>query len=465
MFGHRRSRVRGDVLQRSRAAGPGDDHGRIVHGAVLFQFGHHRSHRGILLAHRDVEALDARIALIQDRVDGNRRLAGLAVADDQFPLPAADRGDRVYCFHPCLQRLAHRLPLGHARRQQFDRALHRAVDGAFLIQGPAKRVQHSSDHGVAGRDREQASERFDLVAFLDVQVIAQDDDSDAALFQIEGQAVHAIGELDHLVGHHVRQAVDAGDPVADLDHRADLADIDLALELFDLLLQDRCDFCRIEFHRCPLNRFKPPQHFAERLRDPLLGRPAPLLQTTAQTAVVHRVPDPNDQSAEQLWIELQGEVDAAAQHRFQPVGDLQLNRFGQFLRRRDQHVDATAPLVVQGHGGGKHGAQTIASPMPDDHFQEVQKRLRDLSCQRPIQQVLFDFGGDPRRSQQWLEAGNGVQQVGLERLELVQHLFDDTRFFGSTDQGFGVDLAQMLLCRIEYRPVPRGFRHRLIPDL
>ena len=48
----------------------------------------------------------------------------------------------------------------------------------------------------------------------------------------------AVGELDHLAGHDAGQAVDAGDAVADLEHPADLADVDLGPVTADLFLDD-----------------------------------------------------------------------------------------------------------------------------------------------------------------------------------------------------------------------------------
>ena len=48
--------------------------------------------RRFLLGDRHVDADDARPLLIEDRVDGDGGLAGLAVADDQLALAAADRG-------------------------------------------------------------------------------------------------------------------------------------------------------------------------------------------------------------------------------------------------------------------------------------------------------------------------------------------------------------------------------------
>ncbi len=69
----------------------------------------------------------------------------------------------------------------------------------------------------------------DLVAFGDLQVVAEDDHADRVLFEVEGQADDAVGELDHFAGHDAGQAVDAGDAVADLEHAADFADVDLRL--------------------------------------------------------------------------------------------------------------------------------------------------------------------------------------------------------------------------------------------
>ena len=60
----------------------------------------------LLLADRDVDALNAGGLLVDDRVDRHRGLAGLAVADDQLALAAADRDHRVDRLVAGLHRLA-----------------------------------------------------------------------------------------------------------------------------------------------------------------------------------------------------------------------------------------------------------------------------------------------------------------------------------------------------------------------
>ena len=227
VLGHRRAGVGGDVLQRGGAGGAGDDHGRVVHRAVSSSDLDHAGDGRFLLADGDVEALHAGVLLVDDRVDGDGRLAGLAVADDQLALAAADRRHGVDGLDAGLQRLAHRLPLGDAGGDEFDRPALGGGDRALAVERIAERIEHAAEHGIADRHATAACPCSDLVPFVDLEVVAENDDADGVLFEVERQADDAAGELDHLAGHDARQAVDAGDAVADFQHRADFADVDL----------------------------------------------------------------------------------------------------------------------------------------------------------------------------------------------------------------------------------------------
>ena len=139
--------------------------------------------------------------------------------------------------------------LGDARRDDFDRAALLGDDRAFAVERVAERIDHAAEQLVADGHAQQAARASDFVAFGDRQVVAEDDDADGVFFEVERQADRAVGELDHLLGHDAREAVDAGDAVADFEHAADFADVDLRRELLDFLLNDRGDFVAIEFHR------------------------------------------------------------------------------------------------------------------------------------------------------------------------------------------------------------------------
>src|SRR3982750_1289942 len=60
------------------------------------------------------------LPLVDDRIDRDGGLAGLAVADDQLALPAADRHHRVDGLESGLHRLRHRLASDHAGRDLLD---------------------------------------------------------------------------------------------------------------------------------------------------------------------------------------------------------------------------------------------------------------------------------------------------------------------------------------------------------
>ena len=59
------------------------------------EIGRHHNALDDALADRDVDRDDARVLVVDDRVDRDRRLAGLTVADDQLALATADRHQRV----------------------------------------------------------------------------------------------------------------------------------------------------------------------------------------------------------------------------------------------------------------------------------------------------------------------------------------------------------------------------------
>src|SRR5690606_7806450 len=95
VLAHGAAGVGGDVLHRGRLGRRGGDHRGVGHRAVFLELAHDVGDGRVLLADGDVDALNAAVLLVDDRVDGDGGLAGLAVADDQLTLAAADRDHRV----------------------------------------------------------------------------------------------------------------------------------------------------------------------------------------------------------------------------------------------------------------------------------------------------------------------------------------------------------------------------------
>ncbi len=194
----------------------------------VFQRPAHRGDRRALLADRDVDAAHLELgvarfpvgALVDDRVDPDRGLPGLPVADDQLPLAPADGGHRVDGLDAGLQRLLHRLALHHRGRLRLQQAQLVALDGPLAVQRLAQRPDHAAQEGVADRHGQDLAGPLDLLALLDLVELAEDDHADLAHVQVERQAPDAVLEHEQLAGHGRGQALDPRDAIAALDDGA-----------------------------------------------------------------------------------------------------------------------------------------------------------------------------------------------------------------------------------------------------
>ena len=61
--------------------------------------------------------------------------------------------------------------------------------GPLLVDRLAQRIDHPADQGLADRHAQQLAGRRDRVAFLDLRVVAQDDDADGRFFEVQRDAL------------------------------------------------------------------------------------------------------------------------------------------------------------------------------------------------------------------------------------------------------------------------------------
>src|SRR5258707_9698294 len=137
---------------------------------MLLELAHHVGDRALLLSDRDVDAFNARALLIDDGVDGHRRLAGLAVADDELTLTAPDRHHGVDGFEAGLDRLRYALAENDARRHALERRLQLGIHRALAVDGLPKCIDHASQNLRANRYFEDAPRGLDPGAFGNVFV-------------------------------------------------------------------------------------------------------------------------------------------------------------------------------------------------------------------------------------------------------------------------------------------------------
>ena len=218
------------------------------HRAVLLERLGDLGDRRLLLADDDVDADDALALLVDDRVEGDGGLAGLAVADDQLALAAADRDHGVDRLQARLHGLLDALAVDDAGRDALDRVELGRLDRALVVDRAAERVHDAADERRADGHLDDAPRAPDLLAFLDHLRLAEQHDADLVLLEVEGEAEDVVAEVHELARHDLVEAVDARDAVADREHRADLGHVDRLLVAGQLLFQDRGDLVCLDFH-------------------------------------------------------------------------------------------------------------------------------------------------------------------------------------------------------------------------
>ena len=247
-LGHRHPGIGGDELEGRRiGSGGGNDDG-VIHGAEVLELVDNLSHRRTLLPDSDINADDVLPLLVNDGVESNGSLAGLAVADDQFTLATADRHHGVDRLETGLHRLMDRFTGNDAGGFDFDLTVGVGLDLAETVDGVTDAVDNATDEGFADRNLNDTLGALDGVAFFNVVRFAEDRRTDVVFFEVENHPHGVAGEFEQLAGHGLVEAIDTGDTVTDRDDRTGFADFNFAPEIFDLLLDNCADFFGSDFH-------------------------------------------------------------------------------------------------------------------------------------------------------------------------------------------------------------------------
>ena len=246
---HRAAGVRRHELDRRGLVGRRRDDDRLLERVVLAQRLGDLHHGGHALPDRDVDADQVLVLVVDDRVERDRRLAGLAVADDQLALAAADRDHRVDRLDAGLHRLLDRLALDDAGSLELSRARLVGLHVALAVERVAERVDDPAEQFVADGDLEQATGALDRVALLDLVPLAEEDGADVVGLEVQRQAGHVVRQLEHLERHAVVEAVHARDAVADREDGPDLRQVRPAVfHALDPLLEDAGDLVWLDLH-------------------------------------------------------------------------------------------------------------------------------------------------------------------------------------------------------------------------
>ena len=215
---------------------------------MLFELTHHVGNRRGLLADSHVNADKVLALLVDDRIDSDSRLTGLAVTNDQFTLAAADRDHGVNGLQTRLNRLAHGLTIDHAGSNLFNHVEFFGGNRALAVNRLAERVHHTADQSRTDGNGKDATGGLNRIAFGNVFVVAENNGTDGITFKVEREAIGIAGEFQHFALHHVVKTVHAANTVGHRNHGALGTEISRNPEAFDSLLQQFADFTRIKLH-------------------------------------------------------------------------------------------------------------------------------------------------------------------------------------------------------------------------
>ena len=213
VLAHRRAGERRDVLHGGGIRRRGAHHRRILHCPVFLQFRHDLGHSSLLLPNGHIDAGDVLAALVQNRIDGDGGLAGLAVADDQLPLAAANGGKRVNGLNAGMQRHGDGLAVRDCRSVALDRPPLFGPDMALAVDGIAKRIHHAAEQRIPHRYAHHHAEAVYAAQAFDVFIPAENDAADAVGFDVKHHSLLAAGKLHNLAEHDVGNAIEPADAV------------------------------------------------------------------------------------------------------------------------------------------------------------------------------------------------------------------------------------------------------------
>ena len=222
VFAHGAARVGRNILQRRGIARRGVDDDRIVHRAVRFQRLSELGDGARLLSDGNIDADDALALLVDDGIEGDGGLAGLAVADDELALPAPDGKHRVDAENARFKRRVDALTVDDAGGGTFHSAVTVGADLSAAVDGYAERVYDAAEEFLAHGNTRRAPGAAHRAARTDARVVVKEDTADALLRKILHHAAHAAVEKQHLAVGRAGKSVHAGDAVAHGQNRADL---------------------------------------------------------------------------------------------------------------------------------------------------------------------------------------------------------------------------------------------------
>ncbi len=220
VLGHGGGGIGRDEAQPRRILVRGHHHNGVVQYLVSAQGIHHPGHGRAALADGAVDADHVLVALVDDGVDRDRGLAGLAVADDQFALAAADGDEGVNGLNAGFQGRGDRRPVDDGGGGALHRPPLAEARWFAVIERPPRGIDDPARQSLPDRRVRFAPGGADLDARGQPVAVAEQHDADLLRLEVDGNAQHAVRETHQLLRADAGQSLDAGDAAAHMQHGA-----------------------------------------------------------------------------------------------------------------------------------------------------------------------------------------------------------------------------------------------------
>jgi hypothetical protein len=169
--------------------------------------------------------------LVDDGVDADGGFSGLAVTNHKLALSATDWDHRVNGFDSGLEWFLYWLSFDNTRSENFDESEFVGWDWTKTVKRLAKRVHDTTKKTLTHWDLDNLSGFADLVPFLDLGFIADENSTDGIFFKVKGKSHDAVWELKEFSHLAVWESVDARDSVSNLENGSNVVYFYSALEL------------------------------------------------------------------------------------------------------------------------------------------------------------------------------------------------------------------------------------------
>ncbi len=248
VFAHGTTGIRCQELHRSRVRSGRGHHDGVFQRTVLFQLAHYVGDGGCLLAHSHVDTGHVLTLLVDDRIDRNRCLTGLTIANDQLTLTTTHGNHGVDGLQTSLHRLINRLTVNHAWGNFFNLVSQLGIDRAFAIDRLTQSIHHATTQFGTNRHFQNATGAFHGVAFGDVLIFTQNHGAHGITFQVQRQTVCVVGEFQHFTLHHIGQTINTHNTICHAKNRAFSTCLSRRIVILDTTTNQTTNFRRVELH-------------------------------------------------------------------------------------------------------------------------------------------------------------------------------------------------------------------------